>query len=122
MNSDEDYDRWDDYTFLTYLAECGFRFSQNEDCSNFTMLRGWSRGGFADDDNWYYSLLFTTDNNLKINCTIEYNDKHKNNKYSYEYVNKIILPSINEFIDEFKIFNKYKINTFVINLINNINV
>jgi hypothetical protein len=122
MNSGEDYDRWDDYTFLTYLAECNFRFSQNEDCSNFTMLRGWSRGGFADDDNWYYSLLFTTDNNLKINCTIEYNDKHKNNKYSYEYVNKIILPSINEFIDEFKIFNKYKINAFVINLINNINV
>ena len=119
MNS-EDYDKWDDYTFLTYLAECGFRFSQNEDGSKFTLLRGWRRGGLCD--NWYYSLLFTTDDNLKINCVIEYNDKHTDNKYTYEYVNEIILPSINEFIDEFGIFNKYKINTFVINLINNANV
>ena len=119
MNS-ENYDEWDDYTFLTYLAECGFCFSQNEDGSKFTMLRGWSRGVFGED--WYYSLLFTTDDNLKINCVIEYNDKRTDNIYTYEYVNEIILPSINEFIDEFGIFNKYKINTFVINLIINTNV
>lgn len=120
MDSSEDYDKWDDHTFLTYLAECGFRFSQNEDCSKFTLLRGWHRGGIYDD--WYYSLQFIVDNNKKINCIIEYNDKRINNKYNYEYVNEIILPSINEFIDEFGIFNKYKINTFVINLINNTNV
>ena len=115
MNS-EDYDKWDDYTFLTYLAEGGFRFSQNEDCSNFEMLRGWSRGGYNDHDEWYYSLLFTVDNNLKINCLIEYNHKHTNNKYTYEYINEIILPNINNFIDEYGIFNKCKINTFIINL------
>ena len=122
MNS-ENYDEWDDYTFLTYLAECGFRFLQNDDCtkfSKFSMLRGWSKDGSCD--NWYYSLLFAIDDNLKINCTIEYNDKHTNNRYTREYVTEIILPSINEFIDEFGIFNKYKINTFVINLINNTNV
>lgn len=25
-SSSEDCDKWDDYAFLTYLAECGFRF------------------------------------------------------------------------------------------------
>jgi len=120
MNNFEDYEDWDNYTFLTYVAECGFRFYIKDDCSEFTLLRGVSRGGFYD--NWHYDIIFTVDNNQKINFTIDYNDKRTDNKYSYEYVNEIILPSINEFIDEFGIFNKDKIMTFIINLINNSNV
>ena len=126
----EDYDNfddWDDNTFLTYLAECGFRFSQNGDGSEFTMLRGWSRNGICD--NWYYSLRFTNENdtntntntntNTKIKCTVEYNHKHTNNKYTYKYVDEIISQSTNEFIDNFGIFNRYKIFSFCIGLINN---
>lgn len=45
MNNSGEYDGWDDSTFLIYLAECGFGFSQNEDCSRFTLLRGWHKGG-----------------------------------------------------------------------------
>jgi hypothetical protein len=119
MNS-EDYDNWDDSTFLTYLAECGFIFSQNGDGTEFTMLRGWGRGGFYD--NWYYSLQFTNDHYSKIKCIVEYNHKHTNNRYTFEYVNDIMLPSINMFIDKFGIFNKYKIFSFCINLIKNINM
>ena len=114
MDKYEDYDTWDDYTFLTYLAECGFRYSQNDDCSEFTLLRGWCRGGFGD--NWYYSLTFNIDNNSKINYIVEYNDKRTDNRYTYEYLNKIIVPSIDEFISEFGTFDKNKIMTFIINL------
>jgi hypothetical protein len=120
----EYYDELDDYTVLTYLAECGFRFSQNGDGSEFIMLRGRSRGGICDDDNWYYSLQFTNDIHLndKYIVDVEYNHKHTNNKYSYAYVNNIILPSINDFIENFGILNKYNIFTFCVKLVNNIKV
>jgi hypothetical protein len=116
----EDYDTWDDYTFLTYLEDCGFRYSQNRDCSKFTLLKSFCRGEIGD--NWYYSLTFNIDNNLKINYIVEYNDRRTDNRYTYEYLNKIIVPSIDEFIGKFGTFDKNKINTFIINLIINLNI
>jgi len=117
----ENYDDLDDYTFLDYLREYGFTFSQNGDGSEFTLVKG-----FRDtyNDNWYYLLRFTTNNNPKNKCIIEveYNHKHTNNRYTYKYVNDIILPKINKFVDVFGIFNKYKIFTFCINLISDTKV
>lgn len=116
MDNENYDDEWDDHTFLNYLAEYGFSFSQNGDGSEFIILKGWSRGGLYD--NWYYSLNFTNDNSSKCKCSVnvEYNHKHTNNKYTYGYVNNKILPTINSFIDEFGFFNKYKIITFCVNL------
>jgi hypothetical protein len=118
---DMNYDEWDDYEFLTYLAHSGFRFSQSEcpygkkDCSEFTLLRGWRRRTIGED--WYYSLLFRIDENKKINCCVEYNEKRNDNIYTREYVNNTIIPDINEYIANYGLFDETKINSFVIGLI-----
>ena len=110
MKYEETYDNWKDDIFLTYLAKCDFRFLQNG--NEFKMFKG-----YGDYNNWYYLLHFVIENNSKIKCHIKYNHDNTNNKYTYEFVKDIILPSINEYIKEFENFNKNKIKTFCVKLI-----
>ena len=118
----DDFDDFDDYSFQEYLSNYGFTFSQNGDGSEFMLVKGIKNG--YDNDKWYYSLKFVTNNDPKHKCLfeIEYNHKHTNNKYNYGYITNIILPKIHTFIDKFGIFNKYKIFTFCINLISDTKV